>query len=109
MAECLGYEDHPYDALLDQYEPGMKTAQVRVIFEELKAGLVPLVHAIAERSDRVDDAVLHQPFDEAAQEAFGIMIAQRLGYDFSRGRQDRAVHPFAISFSVERCAHHDAV
>jgi carboxypeptidase Taq len=99
-AECLGYEDHPYDALIDQYEPGMKTEQVRMIFDDLKTGLVPLVHAIAERADQVDDAVLHQPFDEAAQEAFGIMIAQRLGYDFSRGRQDRAVHPFATSFSV---------
>ena len=91
-AECLGYEDHPYDALLDQYEPGMKTEQVRGIFEELKAGLVPLVHAIAAHSDRVDDAVLHQPFDEAAQETFGIMIAQSLGYDFSRGRQIGRAH-----------------
>jgi carboxypeptidase Taq len=99
-AECLGYENHPYDALLDQYEPGMKTEQVRGIFEDLKTGLVPLVQAIAERTDRVDDAVLHQPFDETAQETFGVMIAQRLGYDFSRGRIDRAVHPFATSFSV---------
>jgi carboxypeptidase Taq len=100
VAECLGYEDHPYDALLDEYEPGMKTGQVRTIFDELKTGLIPLVHAIAEHSDRVDYAILHQSFDEAAQESFGVMIAQCLGYDFSRGRLDRAVHPFAISFSV---------
>jgi carboxypeptidase Taq len=100
VAECLGYEAHPYDALLDQFEPGMKTEHVRVIFDELKTGLVPLVHAIAEQGRLVDDAVLHQPFDEAAQEAFGVMVAERFGYDFSRGRQDRAVHPFAIGISV---------
>jgi carboxypeptidase Taq len=99
-AECLGYEDHPYDALLDQYEPGMKTAQVRAIFDELKTGLVPLVQTIAERAELVDDAVLHQSFDEAGQEAFGVMVVERFGYDFSRGRLDRAVHPFAIGISV---------
>jgi carboxypeptidase Taq len=100
LAEHLGYQDQIYDALLDQFEPGVKTAQVRQIFEDLKQDLVPLVHAIAERADRVDDRVLHQPFDEAKQEAFGKMLSQRFGYDFSRGRQDRTVHPFEITFSV---------
>lgn len=99
-AEYLGYDEHPYDALIDIYEPGMKTAQVRAIFAELKTGLVPLVQAIAAHTDRVDDAVLHQPFDEAAQEAFGTMVVDRFGYDFSRGRLDRTVHPFAIGISV---------
>ncbi|HEX6510573.1 MAG TPA: carboxypeptidase M32 [Chloroflexota bacterium] len=100
VAECLGYEDHPYDALLDQFEPGMKTRQVEAIFAELRDGLVPLVAAIAERGRAVDDAVLHQPFDEAAQEAFSVMAVERFGYDFSRGRLDRTVHPFATNFSV---------
>jgi carboxypeptidase Taq len=99
-AECLGYEDHPYDALLNQYEPGMKMEQVRGIFDELKTGLVPLVAAIAERAEVVDDRVLHQSFDEAAQETFGVMVVQRFGYDFSRGRLDRTVHPFAIGIAV---------
>jgi len=99
VAELLGYEDQPYDALLDIFEPGMKTAQVAAIFEELKKDLIPLVHAIAERQDRVDDSVLHQEFDEAKQEAFGKMAAGLYGYDFTRGRLDRTVHPFETSFS----------
>jgi carboxypeptidase Taq len=98
-AEYLGYEDNPYDALLDRFEPGMKAVQVKELFDRLKGELVPLVRAIAARTDTVSDAPVHQPFDEAKQEAFGLMVAAAIGYDFSRGRQDRAVHPFATSFS----------
>src|SRR5262245_21730453 len=49
VGEALGYEENIYDALLDQYEPGMKTAEVAKVFAELKAELVPLVRAIVER------------------------------------------------------------
>lgn len=93
-AEYLGYTDHPYDALLDLFEPGMKTAQVKTIFDELKAAQIPLVHAIASQIDTVDNAILKRDYDEKKQEAFGIEVAKRLGYDFQRGRLDRAVHPF---------------
>jgi carboxypeptidase Taq len=99
FASYVGYEDRIYDALLHQFEPGMKSADVERIFNDLKAELVPIVHAIAQRAESVDDSVLHQPFDEVGQEAFGRMIAERFGYDFNRGRLDRTVHPFAISFS----------
>jgi len=100
LAEYLGYEDHLYDALLDVFEPGMKTAQVRAIFDDLKRDLVPMVRAIADRADRADDALLHQPFDEGRQEAFGRMAVEQYGFDFARGRQDRALHPFCTEFSV---------
>src|SRR5579859_545282 len=99
LAEYLGYEEHPYDALLDDFEPGMRASQVQSIFDTLKQELVPLVAAISERLDRVDDGVLHQAFDEAKQEAFGRMIVTLFGYDFTRGRQDRTVHPFETTFS----------
>jgi len=99
LAEHLGYKDRLYDALLDQYEPGMRTAQVQQIFAGLKEEIVPLVQAISERKDRVDDSMLHAPFDEGKQEAFGKMVAERYGYDFNRGRQDRTVHPFETTFS----------
>ncbi len=98
-AEHLGYQENMYDALLDLFEPGIKSSRVTRIFDDLKQELVPLVAAIAERSDRVDDAAVHQPFDERAQEAFGKKIAAILGYDFSRGRLDPTVHPFETSFS----------
>lgn len=99
VADHFGYEEHPYDALLDQFEPGMKTGEVTTIFRDLRQDLVPLAQALAGRSDRVNDSVLHQPFDEVQQERFARTVVAALGYDFNRGRLDRTVHPFATSFS----------
>lgn len=100
VAETLGYEERLYDALLDQFEPGMKTAEVNRVFETLKAELVPLVQAITAQTESVDDSVLGYEFDEAAQWAFGLLPLQAIGFDFDRGRQDKSVHPFTISFSI---------
>ena len=100
LARCLGFEESLYDALLDQYEPGMKKSELVRIFSELKAGLVPLVQSISERLDRVDNGVLRKNYPEAAQWEFSLEAARRLGYDFQRGRQDKSVHPFTTSFSV---------
>jgi len=100
LAHCLGFEESPYDALLDQYEPGMRKSELVRIFSELEAGLVPLVQSISERIDRVDDGLLRQTYSEAAQWEFGLEAARCLGYDFQRGRQDKSVHPFTTSFSV---------
>lgn len=98
QAEYLGYDAHPYDALLDQYEPGMTTAEVRALFDELKAGTIPLLKAIVASGVDVDDTILRQPFDEQKQEQFGVEITKAFGYDWSRGRQDRTVHPFCTHF-----------
>src|SRR6266566_4626326 len=57
MAEALGYERRPYDALLNRTEPGLTTDQLEAIFEELKTAIVPLVAGIARRADAIDDAV----------------------------------------------------
>jgi carboxypeptidase Taq len=98
QADYLGYDEHPYDALLDLYEPGMRTTQVREVFAELKAGTVPLLKAIVGSGVEIDDSILHQQFDEAKQEQFGVKITRAFGYDWNRGRQDRTVHPFCINF-----------
>jgi len=100
LAEALGYEDCLYDALLDLFEPGMKTVQVAQIFDELKAELVPLVRAIAEEKDAVDDAILYRDYDEKKQWAFGLEVLRQMGFDFGRGRQDKSPHPFTTSFST---------
>jgi carboxypeptidase Taq len=99
MAELYGYEDEKYDALLDKFEPGMKTAEVRAIFNKVREALVPLRQAISERGTAVDDAILHQPFPVEKQQEFARHIAAAVGYDFSRGHLGTAVHPFATSFS----------
>lgn len=100
-AQCLGYTDHIYDPLLDEYEPGMKTSQVKGIFQAIKRELVPLVQTISAKSHLVDNAFLHQTFDEQTQWEIGIEAARLIGYDFERGRQDRSPHPFSTSFSID--------
>jgi carboxypeptidase Taq len=99
LAELYGYEDEKYDALLDKYEPGMKTAKVRAIFNQLKDALVPVRQAIAERGTAVDNTILHQSYPVEKQREFACYIAQAVGYEFERGHLGTAVHPFATSFS----------
>lgn len=99
MAELLGYEDEPYDALLNQFEPGAKSADVRQIFTAAKEALLPLYRAVGRKRLAVNDSFLHQPFDLAKQEAFAHYIAGAVGYDFERGYLATAVHPFSTSLS----------
>jgi carboxypeptidase Taq len=91
--------DHPYDALLDDFEPGMKTADVKAIFDGLRPKQVELIQAIAGKP-QVDDSFLHQPFDEKKQWDFGTEVITKFGYDWKRGRQDKAAHPFTTGFGV---------
>lgn len=98
-AEALGYAESRYDALLDQFEPGMTAAVVSRVFDGLKARLIPLVQRISERLDRIDDDLLRQPYPVDRQWAFGLEVLQAMGFDLQRGRQDQSPHPFTTSFS----------
>jgi carboxypeptidase Taq len=97
QAEYYGYEDHPYDALLDDYEPGMSTADVRGVFDVLRAEQVPLAKAIAEKPQPRND-FLSREFPEQQQEEFAKKVIADFGYDFKRGRLDIAPHPFETTF-----------
>jgi carboxypeptidase Taq len=91
--------DHPYDVLLDQFERGMKTADVKAIFEALRPQQVELLQAIAE-APQVDDSFLHGAYDERKMWDFSEAIATKFGYDWQRGRQDKSAHPFTTGFSI---------
>ena len=95
-AECLGFEDHIYDALLDLYEPGMKSAQVTEIFSKLADNLSPLVTAIA-GSKQVRSDFLHQEYPAGLQEQIGREIVKDIGFDFQQGRLDVSAHPFTTT------------
>lgn len=98
-AEALGYEDEPYDALLDEFEPGMRTSEVTSVFEALRKDLVELVADIA-KQPTIDESVLTRFYPEKAQWDLGVRVMSEIGYDFERGRQDRSAHPFSTTFSV---------
>ncbi len=99
MAEALGYDDRRYDALLEEYEPGMTTAEIETVFSDLRGRLVPIVQAIAD-AEPVDDGLMTLSYDTGRQWDFGMAVLRDIGYDFSRGRQDLSAHPFTTSFSI---------
>jgi len=98
-AEALGYEESPYDALLDEYEPDAKASDVAAVFAHLRSELVPLVEAIAD-CPTPDDSCLRHAFPAADQWAFGEAVIADFGFDFARGRQDRSAHPFSTNFAT---------
>jgi len=91
-AECFPEAAHPYDPLLDRYEPGTTTAQVSALFERLREGLVPLLSQIAMQPPR---QAFTGDFPVAAQREIGLEIVQSMGFDEAAWRLDDAVHPFA--------------
>jgi carboxypeptidase Taq len=97
--DCMEGFEHPYDVVLDDYEPGMKTADVAVLFAELKSELVPLIADVAQRTEAPDDSPLHAPggFPVPAQRRLVAEVVERMGFDREGWRMDDAVHPFATS------------
>ena len=85
----------PYDALLDQYDPGLRRARIDPLFDRLRAELPELVREAGTRQAR--EAVplpIEGPFPVAAQRALGETLMRTLGFDFARGRLDTSLHPF---------------
>jgi carboxypeptidase Taq len=94
LAACFPDVEHPYDALLDFYEPGMTTAAVRATFGQLRDGLVPL---IAEVATAATPPRLEGPFDVAEQRALALEIVRSFGFEEQHWRLDDSVHPFSQS------------
>jgi carboxypeptidase Taq len=93
-AAAIGYDDAPYDALLDEYEPGAKTAEVAGVLRALRVQLVPLVAQIAASPRRPELDVLQRRFPIQLQDQFGQRAAAAIGFDFHEGRLDVTDHPF---------------
>jgi carboxypeptidase Taq len=90
---------HVADPHIDDADEGMTTASIQKLFGELKRGLAPLVDAICGQKE-ADDSCLHRDFASAGQLEFAKRAAERLGYDFTRGRLDLTHHPFCTKFSA---------
>lgn len=99
-AELVGYAAHPYDALLDQYEPGEKTANLNVLFSDVRQQLVDFVQEIAQKPVP-QDSWMFAHYDHQKQWDYGIHLLKQMGYDFEAGRQDLAAHPFTTNFGSQ--------
>lgn len=103
QADAIGFQDCRYDALLDEFEPGAKTAEVAKILENLRVELVPLVESIATSSQKLPVDILHRNYPVAAQEQFVRQSAAAMGFDFQRGRLDVTHHPFCTETGPHDC------
>ena len=82
-----------YDVFLDSFEPGLKTTEVQLLFDEIKRKQIDLIQNIKGRPS-IDDSFLRLDYDEKAMWDFSVQIASDFGYDWTRGRQDSTAHPF---------------
>jgi carboxypeptidase Taq len=95
-AECIGAPEggEPYDALLEDYEPGMTAAGIAALFGPLREVLTPLIAEIAGSPVRPDSGFHQVAVPVPVQIEFNRRIAGELGFDLEAGRLDVSVHPF---------------
>lgn len=98
QAQLYGYDSHPYDALLDDYEKGATVAMLDPIFSKVKEELSPLIKQIRQ-GEQVNDDFFNKGFERQKQFDFSLEVLRRMGYDFEGGRQDYSEHPFTTSFA----------
>jgi carboxypeptidase Taq len=95
-AQCLGGKGELYDALLNEYEPGITAREIEAIFTPLRRDLTEIVKAVAAASKRVkiDTSCINERVDPAKQHAFGQAVLGAMGFDLQAGRLDTTTHPF---------------
>lgn len=95
--DCFDWFDCAYDALLDDYDPGMRTAQAGRLLNELRSELMPLIRTLAEHSERADDSCLRGDVPIARQRQLVEQVLAMMSFDRRAWRIDDTVHPFEIS------------
>ena len=99
-AACLGVpaDGEPWDALAEDFEPGLRAADLVPLFSELRPRLVALRRELKEAPSQPSADFARLPLDPDRQEAFVREVAEALGFDFGAGRLDRSAHPFTCGF-----------
>ena len=102
-AEILGYKDHPYNALLNEFEKGATVALIDQVFTPLLPRLKTMIADISSKP-QVNDSFLYQFFPKQQQWDWGMYLIKQLNFDFEAGRQDISEHPFSTSLIAMMCA-----
>ncbi|MDQ4142830.1 MAG: carboxypeptidase M32 [Actinomycetota bacterium] len=96
QADALGWTDERYDALLDEFEPGMTAADVVKLFDDLRAGLMPIIDKVLDAAGDPPDW-LFETYDTDRQVTFCNWLVEQLGFDMAQGRLDLSPHPFTMT------------
>ncbi|WP_066397238.1 carboxypeptidase M32 [Neobacillus mesonae] len=100
FAEIYGYENHPYDALLDEFEPGLTVEILDPLFAKLRESSVNLLNRIQQQGKPTRHEIFEQSFPIDKQKEFNRLILPLIGFDLEAGRLDETVHPFAQSVNI---------
>jgi len=94
VAEHIGYTTEPYDALMDEFEPGAKCLEIEALFTPLRKATVDLLRRVSASSHKPDASILTRHYPKVQQESISRRMAESLNFDFNAGRADVSVHPF---------------
>ncbi|MGM0641160.1 MAG: carboxypeptidase M32 [Thermotogota bacterium] len=98
-AEYVGYKENKYDALLDIYEPGMTTKELKRIIGDLKIKLVDFVKELSSKGTKPKEDFLFEKYDVDKQKDLSLKALKLMNYNFDAGRLDIAAHPFTIKIN----------
>jgi len=98
-ADLITFENHPYDALLDEFEPGMKVETLDKLFGKLRIGIQSIINKIPQKN--IDSSLMHKNYPHSEQWKMGLDVLDKMGFNFEHGRQDISTHPFTITFSPQ--------
>jgi carboxypeptidase Taq len=94
-ADCFPELEDPYDAQLDEFDPGARSREVAPVLEELKRSLVPIVRDL--RSGEVPPPGGDGPFPVDRQRELTRSLLERMGLDSSRARVVESPHPMTVA------------
>lgn len=103
MADCWGYRESSYDALIEGYEPGATASQLRTLFASLRPEIVSVLNVAREKFAAIPEDFLAGNYPIAAQQAFNQKVAAAIGFDFEAGRIDTTTHPFCETIGPGDC------
>ena len=101
FAEYYGYEEHPYDALLEDFEPGMTVRKLQSVIEPLREQLVPFLGRLSAEGTPPDTTPIEGSFDVDKQRKLAHEALQLIGYDFDAGTLDDVAHPFTTTIAFD--------
>src|SRR6476469_9282857 len=102
-ADAVGFKDHRYNALIEEFEPGTTVAELKTLFADLTRELVPLIRKIADSSKKPDRSILERDYPVDRQKLFAESAAVAFGFDFTAGRLDTTAHPFCSGIGPGDC------
>ena len=103
FADLWGHTGSPYNAHLDEYEPGARAEDLRVLFAALRPEIASILGPAVERSKAAPRSLLNGHYPIAAQQAFNREVAEAIGFNFESGRIDTTTHPFCTGLGPNDC------